>query len=244
MSILGRNNKTSPGLASSVVSLPSNGVFYESRQSTVQIRHFNVGQIAAIDAAVKTKSEFAREKHFANIIGESLLDFNVLDLTLQDYRFIQYWLRINSYPSIPYLVTWEYSEGEDTYKVFSNVTQTSLEIVEVESHKENLRADLDFARVRDKLDLLQIMEESPDDAQKIYLAKLALNMAGSSLQEKIAKLRVSPAAILADLENHVIEFNHGVTEIAFLSGEVEVLGVKKLVESKVKLDLALQDFFP
>lgn len=230
---------TVAALSTAEVMLPSGGVFYGGKKS-VSARFLTLEQVAAISSAIEIKDKAAQNKAISNILRPCVLDFDYFDLTSADAYFLRYWLRINSYPRSPYMVTWIHSEPNGVeYPVMSTVTQTSLEIKEIDPLTKITDKRLDWVRVRDQIE----MDDITDPAEK-YIAGLASMMVGDTLQAKMELARHMPAAIIETVNSHISAYNHGLTEIAFLTGEIEVDGVKKEVQSRVKIELSLRDFFP
>ena len=229
----------SAALPTAEVMLPSGGVFYGGKKS-VSARFLTLEQVAAISSAIEIKDKAAQNKAISNILRPCVLDFDYLNLTSADAYFLRYWLRINSYPRTPYMVTWVHSEPDGReYPVLSTVSQTNLEIKELDPLTQILDKRLDWVRVRDQIE----MDELTDPAEK-YIAGLASMMTGATLQTKMEAARRMPAEIIEVVNEHITKCNHGLTEIALLTGEIEVDGVLKEVQSKVKIELSLRDFFP
>jgi hypothetical protein len=224
------------------VELPSRGVFYEGK-SSIKVKPFSVKQIKQLVAASKTKDDSERESIVAETIAESVEDFDVYDLTVDDYEFLLYWLRLNSYKKAPYYVMWSYTQGDGTEKpIRSTVNMSDIKVIECDPAKRPVNKDLQYTTVRDKIQLVKLVEESD-----IYVASYAsvLNSRDESgriitIIDKINKLGVYPAEIIMDIKEHLDRFRHGVEEYILVE-DIEVSGFEP---RKLKLELQLADFFP
>lgn len=231
--------KPTGGLPTAEVMLPSAGVFYGGKKS-VSARFLTLEQVAAISSAIEIKDLSAQNRAISNILRPCVLDFDYFDLTASDAYFLRYWLRINSYPKTPYMVSWLHHEPDGReFKVLSTVTQTSLEIKELSPLAQVLDKRLDWVRVRDQMEI----DDIQDPAEK-FIAGIASMMAGSTLAAKMEIARSMPAEIIEVVNRHLATFTHGLTEVALLSGEIEVDGEIREVKSRVKIELSLRDFFP
>lgn len=84
--------------------LPSKFNFYDFK--TLHIRHFVVQDLLAIyDARVKESF-----RGLVDVISATLLNHSALELTLEDFWYILYWHRINSYRKTKFTLEWECTE--------------------------------------------------------------------------------------------------------------------------------------
>jgi hypothetical protein len=216
------------------VPLPSRGVFYPQRQQSVQLSPLSVRQVRNVHAASQSTGA-ARERTFAGVIQQSLHDFNVFDLTIDDYKFIMYWVRMNSYPSNPMTLTWTYHDGEKTREVTSRVNMSNLDVNSLEPNAEPDRL-FAYPTVRDSIDYLAI-----DDASDKYIAYHSQIMAGEDLAAKVARVQELDADVLVRAKEHLVEFSHGVSEYAKV---IDPEGKEPGKIFKIPLSVDLKDFYP
>ena len=220
------------------VELPSKGVFYDRRVSTVRVSPFSVLQVRQIYSALQASDPYETQSQLAATIDESLFNFSVYDLTLGDYDYIKYWIRLNTYKKSPLTLNWWWIPDQETGEkrnCVSMITETNLEVIDIEPHA---RPDPRFSypTVRDYLDLVKI--ENPDEA---YIADLAAFMAGKNLETKVNRfLPLEAADIIPDLRAHREKYFHGVSEKVKVRDE-EIEGAP---EVEIELVLEPSDFFP
>lgn len=227
------NNLPKTDLANYIVELPSNGLFYPGNKNTVQISALTIGQVRQIEAASKIQDKSNYERELANIIGKSIHDFNVFDLTVDDYQFLLYWIRLNSYRKVPYSIRWTYkNELDEEQEVTSIIKITDFNINSCEKHA---KPEYGYKTVRDQIDILALPTE-----EDMKYAEFACVLPGKDLAEKIAKLDQMPLDKLHEVRYHIQQFNHGITETVKVKG----LEVDGSPEFKIELSLDLSDFFP
>lgn len=84
--------------------LPSNFLPYPDRDH-IMIRPFSVQELKLIARAIET----GRVEYVVQAI-DNCIDIDVDELALQDYFYLYYWLRIESYPNTPHYMEWECDE--------------------------------------------------------------------------------------------------------------------------------------
>lgn len=224
----------SPELPSFVVELPSNGVFYKNRQKSIKCTNLNIGQVRQLESADKIKDRSNREREIANIIGRSIGDFNVFDLTYPDFVFLLYWMRLNSFKNTPYTINWSYApEGQEEVKQCISLIKTSN--FDIKSCEVMASPEYKWKTVRDYIDILALPEET-DQKYGEYAAILE----GKDLQEKIKKLDNLDYDELIRVKKHINDFNHGVSEYVKVRDE-------EVADSpwfNLELSVSIADFFP
>lgn len=224
-------------LPSYTVDLPSWGVFYPGRQSSVRVTPLLVSQARQIKAANNTRDEGSREREIANIVGRSILNFNVFDLTVGDYEFLARWLKLNSYKKSPYRIEWEYPTVDAagaaySKKVVSVIKNSDVRVVECEKH---LVPELGYETVRDRVETLALEDESDRE-----VAGYAAVLPGKDIVEKIAKLDRMEVEYLAEIRRHQAKCRHGIDEHVTLRD----MEVDDSPSFSYELKFDIKDFFP
>jgi hypothetical protein len=226
----------SPGneLPKTAVTLPSRGVFYGGKDQ-VLLTPLTVAQVKGIFSANRIKSDYDQARTMAGVVQGSVHGFDALQLTTDDYRFVMYWLKLNSYPTVPFTVSWTYFDGERDKEVQTAVTMSNWNITSCDTARAPHR-DLDYPRVRDHIELLKI-----EDPAERYVAEFAQVLRGDSLAAKVAKLLNEPASLIHDVKAHLLDFEHGVSEHVNVS---DPEGKEPQKTFQVGVTLSLADFFP
>lgn len=83
------------------VELPSNGKLYNGKR-TVELSFFTVSDVKRLfNIARGTKTDSIHK-----LISEKVHDFNAFELTVSDFWYLLYYIRINSFKSNPIKITW------------------------------------------------------------------------------------------------------------------------------------------
>lgn len=218
-----------------VVSLPSKGIFYKDKKSSITISPFTVAQVERIYAASLLKSKYDSESTFISVIGDSILDFNIFDLTIHDFDYLKTYIRIFSYRKSPINLTWSYELDGQLKTVHSVINVTNLDVTEIEKHLKPIQG-LSYTTVRDHLSLLQIEDES-----KLKIAEYASYLEGKDLDEKLEKFyKMNALIIIPDIKEYAVKMLHGVDEYVNLKDPE----VSDATEIRVSLKLELINFFP
>ena len=91
-------------------------------------RPFNIKILASVSEAMISKS--------TDILLEALqptLNYDIKSLTIADYYYLMYWLRLNSYPNSPLFVEWTSRYGN---KQSTRVDMKSFEVTELKMTKQ------------------------------------------------------------------------------------------------------------
>lgn len=223
----------SPELPSYVVELPSNGIFYENRQKSIKCSTLNIGQVRQLESAHKIQNLSNREREIANIIGRSISDFNVFDLTYPDFIFLLYWIRLNSFKNTPYTINWSYKLDDNSEKKCVSLIKTSN--FDVKSCEVMASPKYGSMNVRDYIEILFL----PNEEEQKY-GKYAAVLKGKDLQEKIKVLDSLDYDELIQIKKHIKDFEHGVSEYVKVRDE-EVAGSAWF---DLELSISIADFFP
>jgi hypothetical protein len=220
------------------VLLPSRGVFYQNRKAdSVSVSPLNVSQVRSIYAASEAGDAWTRESTMVAAIQRSVPDFDLLTMTSDDYRFLLYWVRMNSYASSPYTVQWTHPRPDGSVaRVNSHVSQSLLDVKECNPNRVPANPQFAYPTVSDKLDFLRL-----EDASEKYVALYAQYVKGKDLQEKIRILESMSADTLVQLKTHMRDFAHGVAEKVMLRDPEEG---EQSEPYEVPLTFEISDFFP
>lgn len=85
-----------------ITGLPSGCSLYGLAENGVHVRPFNNEDVLKIYDA-RAEESF---RMLAEVLGATLSDISVWDLTIGDFWFLMYWHRIHSYPKSPFIVDW------------------------------------------------------------------------------------------------------------------------------------------
>lgn len=214
------------------VELPSRGLLYEPGTigASVQLSPFTVGQVRALKAVTKSADPATTEQIIVDAVGRSLHEADALDLTMGDFRFLMYWLRLNSYDPFQFTVRVTDAHGNGQEYV---MTKSDLVVTAIDPGKLLDTARFGGVSMRDHIAIMRI-----DDPGKAWVASHAAYLRGGTLDERIERLGREPLATIADIRRHTADSNHGVEEYALITQE----GHTEAVRVQIKLDVA--DFFP
>lgn len=94
------------------ISLPSGFMFYDFKD--LKARKFEVRDLAKMSKVMKTESH----KLFKEVI-QNCIDRDVDSLTPGDFKYLCYWLRLNSYPNNPMSISWKSKYGNDNVSIIN-----------------------------------------------------------------------------------------------------------------------------
>lgn len=211
-------------------SMPSKFMFYPF--DTLSIRPFTWGELKKMYKAVVTK-DFNTLAEAVN----STIDRNVFELTVGDFWFVMYWLRMNSFKKAPFTVKWSCHDenhhlrvrmGELETSTLSNDHVASMSNVKVlfadptpiadlvALAKEEHGIHLYPATVADMVGTAKMLD-NVEDAGELWLSKYASNINrqyGNTLPDRMKYLEEND--ISPDFGSCVDEFivvaNHGIIE--------------------------------
>ena len=210
------------------VTLPSNFYFYPFKR--LSVRYVRGGEQAKFARAAREQ----RLRHVVDAISATLEPgISAYDLTMQDFQWLLYYQRINSYKKLPYIHK-TFCESEEHLKqvIAGEQPEKSLEISQIISNttlKETVfdpstivlpsfadKLQLDTVRMRDLVEISE-MEEDPNFAELAWLADRASFIAPStkykSLRERIYIIQQLEAEQLEELAGYMNSVvNYGVQE--------------------------------
>lgn len=185
------------------VSVPSNCVFYDF--DDIQVRPFEVDDLAKLSRAqLESKTTILID------VIDGVVNQDVRDLTIGDFYYLLYLIRIWSYPKTPLNLTWTSKYGNrNQYEV------TRSNIVVDECHMDRdvwyswQERGFCVPTVRD-LEVFQNENLAPEFQWKYQRAQY---LQGTSVEDKVAKLtEFRTLGILEDIREFTALINHGVVE--------------------------------
>jgi hypothetical protein len=214
-------------------SVPSRGVFYGGI-TTVEVAPLTIGQVVDVESVYSGKTVYEQFSKFVSIVNQSVYGVNVLDLTVQDFYAVCYYLRLISYKNEPIMIQVEFDINGQMRKLSTPIYADSISVKSMQDIVPNNELQLDYIRVRDYLFTMQ-QEESDklNKWEKLYFAYVA----GDTPEQKLANFRALRADKFAFLLKHQVDSYHGVDKLIKVkspTGEV--------VEMEVDFDYSM--FFP
>lgn len=217
------------------VDLPSRGVFYAP---TLRVRPLTVRQVRELYGALRLTGDLAVERAIVAALAPALPHDDIYLLTVPDYQFLFFWLRLNSYKRLPYTVRWTYTAVDGSERTATAVVANEhVKIIECNPHRP-LDPRFAWPTVRDRLDTLAWEEEGQEAL--VYAASYAGYLKGTTLRDKVAALDAEPPDTLIAIREHQAAFYHGV------ESSVEVIDPDDPHQAKhtVPLHFSPVDFFP
>lgn len=176
---------------------------------------------------------------------QSCCSFDLRSMTVPDYYYFMYWLRINSYPKTPLKVNWTSKYGNQN----STITRMSTyDIKELEITKARYQEFLDRGMCIPTMRSLEYSsnQENIDEereflisyAQYVYVEGNELD--SDYMDRKVAKLLEMGADFMTDVEEFTKEVEHGVLEQVRVVDEHFVLekaitNMEEEVENVIKI---------
>lgn len=210
---------------------PSRSRVYSLKE--IQVKALTVSTLKKLAAAIRAKS-------FTLMLDalDHHITLDIRDLTVPDFYFFLYWLRINSYLRSPYLLTWTSKYGNENT---TRITMPILSIKELEMTEHELaewrEKGLDIPRIRD-MEILSNDELSTEDRWEIEYAQYVYAEVNENyLSTKLEVFNEGGPDMVSDIEAFSTRIQHGVTEsvrvtderfemdaaIAYLTEEIETL---------------------
>lgn len=221
----------------SLEDLPSNFYPYPDRDK-ILARPFAITELKLIARAIETG-----DSDFITQALDNCIDFPVTELTIVDYFYLYYWMRIQSYPNTPHYMEWKCDEmladadepdnkSSCDYENTTPLTQKELKVIYLDDLSfdyDQLDPRLDFPRVSLLQDLTLAQEsKTAIQAGKNADAKFSLDdlvlvnaakwiKAGTTLREKIEILEREPDLELYEIASKTNKaFEYGVYEYAMV----------------------------
>jgi hypothetical protein len=200
-----------------------------------------MSDIFDINAAKSQQEEHLVVEAIIKVI-DKCIDQPIEKITLGDFTYICYWLRLNSYSKSPLVVTWHCGHKDCNCTNSSRVLKSDLRIIIIDDIIEP-KSYLEIPTIRNYIDYLELLNKEPNRKQ---ILDSALWLRADTMQDKLALLKQQPnldwyedARALS-----VSVGNHGVDEYINVAclGDVDKRGCGEI--SRLKLDVQLQSFFP
>lgn len=187
------------------VDLPSKHVFYDFQD--VFIRPFKIKELSKIWLATQENSF----THLVDAMDATLADgVDLRDLLPQDFKFLMYWHRINSYPRSPFTIDWTSKYGD---KLKHTVRETNLDITTCTMSRDEVEAYREYGLVAPTVRDVEVLKMETMTPDQEFLWERAQYVVGNSIEEKLARLDEFPDL---EVEDHIYEFSErlkfGVTE--------------------------------
>jgi hypothetical protein len=186
--------------------LPSNEVFYQ--HSALELRPFEVPEYA--------KLYRAREENDEGILFDTVdtvCSVDVRDLTIKDFRYLLYKLRINSSLKAPYKLSYTSAYGNRCEYTVNN-TNLAVKVLEetAEEYAEWQAQGLTMPTLRDIEEYNGLNKRLGKEGE--FLWSRAKYITGRNVEDKIAKLqKLPPDFLFTEIEQFAAKFEaYGVTE--------------------------------
>ena len=190
------------------VDLLSEHLFYDFSPDDFTVRPVDIQAQFGITAAKQARDGAGDVLALVDVL-QTLVNpaIDVQLLTRPDFYYLMYWLRFNSYPSIPFNIYWDSRYG---HKIPYTLTKTNLTYKRAEPNLDDLmrwqEMGLDYPRMRDWL-ILEFFDLDPED-REIY--RKAQWFKGDTPEEKVDRMYASSVDTLAQIDAFREACNHGV----------------------------------
>jgi hypothetical protein len=187
--------------------VPSNGMFYNGVKA-VSLSLLTMGQVVDVEKVYACKDAYEQFTKFVGIVNGSVYGVPTLELTLQDFYAVCYWLRLNSYKKEPITIQMEVEDANGVPKtMIGSVLSDSIEAISLNNFISN--PEYDYPRVRDQLFAMQYSAEL-SNIEKTYFPYVA----GGTPEEKLANFRAMRADKFDALNKYIYDSYHGVKTMA------------------------------
>ena len=209
------------------ISLPSGFIFYDF--DTLKIRKFEIRDLAKMYKVMKNQSYSL----FKEVI-QGCIDRDINLLTTGDFKYICYWLRLNSYPKSPMTVEWISKYGN---KNVTPVRKADLQVYAPDITEEQLRAWREEGFEIPTLQFSNAFDEELDENDD-FLYSNAQFFAGKTWEEKIKTMEDYLAKNGLECLKKTKEFDdlidHGVKEeLTVVDSLFDPQDYKKFLEDRI-----------
>lgn len=210
------------------INLPSNFIFYDF--DTIKVRKFEIRDLAKMHRVMQNESI----PMFKEVI-QGCVDKNINLLTAGDFKYICYWLRLNSYPKSPMTVEWRSKYGNESV---AQVRKTDLTVLAPEITKEDLEAYRSKGFEVPTLEFSSIFDGDISDDDD-FLYSNAQFFKGKTWEEKIQNLEnytnENGLESLQDVKQFDDLIDHGVKEeLVVYDPKFDPEVYKKTLEEKIQ----------
>lgn len=209
------------------ISLPSGFIFYNF--DTIKVRKFEIRDLAKMHKVIQNQSY----KMFKEVI-QNCVDTDVNKLTSGDFKYICYWLRLNSYPKSPMTVDWTSKYGN---RNIAQVRKSELQTFAPEITKEQLKEWREKGFDIPTLEFSDVFEQKLNDDDD-FLYSNAQFFKGNNWEEKITTMEAYLEENGLESLNKVKEFDdlvdHGVKEeLTVYDSLFDPINYKKTLEDRI-----------
>jgi len=222
------SNIQTPNNNFTALALPSNFVFYD-------FDSLHVRKLSIRDAAKLTKaSAQANYKSFKEAI-QGCIDRDIEVLTYGDFRYICYWLRVNSYPSTPITIEWT---SKYFNKNISTVLKDDVTTLLCDMTKERFKEWQDKGFDVPRMKFSNAFDKEVDE-ETAFIYKNAIYFKGNTWEEKMNNLDNYIMSNGLDAVKVINKFDkeleHGVEEyVTVIDLKFDVNEYKAKLEDKIK----------
>lgn len=203
--------------------LPSKGVPYDFME--VFLRPLSATGLSKISASVKNNS-------YPMLVDalDTCINVDIRSLTPEDFNFVMFWVRLNSYPAKPMQIPWTSKYGNENKHI---IKTTQLDIIEIEMTREEFDNDwkprgICFPTVRDME--IQAVDKKTIPEEDVWRVELSQYIDSGKpfnpqtyIQDKLDRLEELVAERGLDIQGDIKEFisrtSHGVREKVMLTDQ-------------------------
>ena len=220
------------------ITLPSGFMFYDF--DNIKVRKFELRDLSKMHRVVKTGSD----KLFKEVI-QGCVNKDINLLTPGDFKYICYWLRLNSYPKSPMTIEWTSKYGNEN---ITQVYKDNIKLFGPDITKEELQVwrskgfEVPVLKFSDIFD-----EEGKEDSDDDFLISNAQYFKGDTWEEKIKNcenyINTNGLESLADVNTFDKLIYHGVEEeITVTDAKFDPQVYKKSLKERIqKLKLVISN---
>ena len=223
--------------------LPSSYLLYDWT-SRLRIRTLRLEDVELLISAAHQDNEFL----VADTVGRCI-DQPVADLTIGDYYYLLYWLRLNSYTKSPMLITWGCSacmERErierdlpigyewtlierQSFKRVSQLVGNKPKIIPLRAEDLiDLPPEVSLPRVRHRIEMLDWIAATKPSPERLQTAEYALYLQGESFRDRLDYLLSTDDLSLYEtaMAARIRLSEHGPSEVANVKCSVQECGAE------------------
>ena len=217
-----------------IVELPSQGIFYPNKKKHIIVNLLKIKHVEMLYTVVNNPDEYEKYERLVAVINSCIAseDIDAYSLTVDDFKYILYWLRINSFPRSPQAVSWE-QNGKIENRI---INESNLDLVILNESKKPLYAFLDYERTQDRIFALREKANLND-----YIRDNFSFISGKNSEEKLENFRKLPVDYIIDIKMHRKTFFHGLNESVYVNSIEEDPNSEKI---KISFEFDLNSFYP
>ncbi len=219
---------------------PSNHAFYDSE---IFVRPFSTEDI--IDLSPARKINPATETYdntlMLDVFSRTVKNFDVRDMHLGDFRFLFYWIKLNSFTRTPLTVNFTSKYGNKNKLTIkkSDIKINTLDKADIEKIHEYMDRGFVYPTIREGEEMDRFIRSKPkEEREKIqYAFSYVQFIKGASLEEKVNKFRkLSPDDMVDILQFSKLLDSYGVAETVKVKDQhFEPKAALKTLKDELKL---------